>query len=476
MCEKGMIELKILPDKNLIPTAVAAIQEYAKLYFGSRKDINNIGLSLEEAISNITEFFMGNRSSYIEISARGENGQFIMTVSDSELPGDIDTLLKDEERIGLSVMESLMDQVIIENLGRTGRRQTLIKNYSSIPKIQEISDESIESEGSKHTYEIRPPKKEEMIEIVRLLYNEYGNTYDVEGAYFPELQWNRIQNDDAYFLIAVAENGEIASTFALTRMSDLPGIWDLCQAATKPKYRKGGLMKRLSQELIDYAISRPDISGIYTEATVLHPYTQLSVNHYGFVPTGFTLSVLPSDLFQGKAGTHEGRGSFAIGMRLLKDKAKTIFVKNEYRGFVSDICKNLGIERNIISDNAHIEHERTVSTEEYAKLIEVGYTHVLEIGTDYKKVFRRIDNEVRRKRGLTSEIYVPLDDPASAMLMDELLRSEYFPVRYLPCPEGPDFLVFTKMYSDPVNYDEIVTVEPYSSMLTLVKNFDPSYR
>ena len=50
------IELKVLPDRKLIPTAVAAIKEYAKLYFDDEKDIFNIGLSLEEAIANVTEF------------------------------------------------------------------------------------------------------------------------------------------------------------------------------------------------------------------------------------------------------------------------------------------------------------------------------------------------------------------------------------------------------------------------------------
>lgn len=467
------IELKVLPDRKLIPTAVAAIKEYAKLYFDDEKDIFNIGLSLEEAIANVTEFLMGNRESYIEVSANGENGQFIITVTDFELPGDIRKTLKDEETIGLSVMESLMDNVKYENLGRNGRRQTLTKNYYATPKIEDIKNEVDEPEGFKHTYEIRPPKEEEMIEIVRLLYDAYGETHDVDGVYFPEFQWNRILNDDAYFLVAVAENGEIAANFALTRVGDLPGIWDFAMGVTKGKYRKGGLMKKLASELMAYAKNRQDIKGLFTEATVLHPYTQLAFNHFDFVSMGYTLSVTPADLFQTKTARHEGRASFAIAMKILQDKPKTIHVLDDYKEFVQDLCNKLGIDRTIITDEPHFIYENTVTEEEFVKFIDVGYNHVLQIGNDYKDVFRNIDINVRKKGGLTNEIYVPLDDPAAILLMEELLKNEYFPVRYLPCPDSLDYMVFTKMYSDPVQYEEIATVSPFTEMLETIKSFDP---
>ena len=71
---------------------------------------------------------------------------------------------------------------------------------------------------------------------------------------------------------------------------------------------------------------------------------------------------------------------------------------------------------------------------------------------------------------------MPLDDPASIMLMEELLKNEYFPIRYLPCPDALDYMVFTKMYSEPVIYDEIVTVSPYTEMLDKIKSFDPALK
>ena len=467
------MELKLLPDKKLIPVAVAAIKEYAKLYFNNEEDVASIGISLEEAIINVTEYFMGNRTSHILITANGENGRFIITVTDYELPGDIKTLLKDDETYGISIMESFMDNVKFENLGRDGRRQTLIKNYSNTPKIDDITYELDEPEGFKHTYEIRPPKKEEMVEIVRLLYSEYGETHDADGVYYPDFQWNRILNDEAYFLVAVAENGEIAANFALTRVADLPGIWDFAMGVTKAKYRKGGLMKRIAGELMKYALSRPDVKGVFTEATVLHPYTQLALKHLDFVSMGFTLSVVPHDLFQARIATHQGRSSFAIGMKILRDKPKEIYVMDKYMGFVRDLCEKLEIDRTIITDNSHIMYENTVTEEEFSKLVDVGYNHIYKIGKDYKEVFKNIDINVRKKCGLTNEIYIPLDDPAAILLMEEVVKKEYFPVRYLPCPDSLDYMVFTRMYSDPVIYEEIATVSPYTEMLSQIRSFDP---
>lgn len=469
------IELKIFPDKNLIPVAVSSIKEYARLYFNDEKDILNIGLSLEEAIANVTEFFMGNRTTHILITADGNNGQFIVTVTDFELPGDIESL-KDEESFGLSMMENFMDSVKYENLGRYGRRQTLIKNYTSIPKLNVVDYSLEEPEGFKHTYTIRPPKEEEMVEIIRLVYSTYGVSHDVDSAYFPDFQWNRIQNDNAYFLIAVAENGEIAANFALTRMADLPGIWDFSLGVTKAKYRNGGLMKKLITALLEYAKTRPDIKGVFTEATVLHPYTQLAFNNYDFVSCGFTFSVTPHDLFQTQMAGHEGRTSFAIAMKIFSDTPKTIYVPNEYMGFVKDICDKLGINRTIVSDKAHITLDNTVTEEEYVKLIQVGYTHVYGIGKDYIETLKRIDNTERKKGALTNEVYVPLDDSASQLMIDELLKMGYFPVRYLPCSDNLDYMVFTKMYSDPVIYDEIKVVSPFKEMLEKVKGYDPSLK
>lgn len=472
-------EISIIPDSRMIPIAVSAAQTYASYYFTAEKDIHQIGMALEESIANITEFLSGNRIDPILITADAQNGEFILTVTDHELPGDIETTLKDEEKLGLTMMHSFMDSVRFENMGMTGRRQTLIKKYQDIPDHRmdlDFIEEEVEAEGDKHTYTIRPPKEEEMLEIVRMLYNEYGNTYDVDGAYFPEHHWNNIVNDQAYFLVAVAENGEIAANLTISRISYLPGIWDFSMAFAKEKYRKGNLLTRLAGALMDYAEKRPDISGVFTEATVVHPFTQKAFNHYGMHPIGFTLSMMPDTIYQPKINHHLGRGSFALSMRIFNDKAKTIYIRPEQAAFVQGIADSLETSRTIVSAEQEFIHEKTVTVEDFVKILDTGYIYFNEIGRDFAGELKRIDRFVRRSGGMTNELFINCDDPGAVFAANEAVRQGYFCVRYISCPEGNDYVVYTKMYSDPIHYHNIHTTSPYTEVLAQVKRFDPEHQ
>lgn len=469
-------EIKIVPDNLMIPIAVSAAQQYARYYFTREKDIKAIGMALEESIANITEYLAGNRQYPLVITADVQNGDFILTVTDRELPGDIETVLKNEDALGLTMMQKLMDEVRFEYLGMDGRRQTLIKHLSAtpalLPKLDFTPDE-VEAEGDKHSYTLREPKEEEMLEIVRMLYNEYGNSYDVEGAYFPEHHWQNIRNDQAHFLVAVAENGEIAGNLTISRMSYMPGIWDISMAFAKERYRKGSLLKRLTGALVEYARNRGDIDGLFTEATVVHPYSQMAFNHYGLMPVGFTLSMMPDNIYQPKIGGHKGRGSFAEAMCMFVKDKKTVYVRPEQREFLADIAASLGLERDIVTDEQDFIHDKTEVEEEYVQVLDTGYIYFNAIGRDFAAELKRIDMDIRKNGGMTNEIFLNADDPACVFATNEAVRQGYFCVRYMPCPQGRDFVVYARMYSDPIDYAGIATTAPYTEMLERVRRFDP---
>lgn len=473
------LELRIIPDNLMIPIAVSATCEYARYYFQSEKDVHSIGLALEEAIANITEHLTGNREYPIIITADAQDGDLVLTVTDRELPGTFDTVLTGENALGLTVMKNLMDDVKVEYLGMDGRRQTLVKHYENdsilIPSL-DFTEEEVEAEGDKHTYVIRPPKEEEMLEIVRMLYNEYGNSYDVEGAYSAEHHWKNIQNDQAHFLVAVAENGEIAANLTISRIPFMKGVWDISMAFAKERYRKGNLLKRLAAEMIEYARNREDISGIFIEATVVHPYTQRAFNHYGFMPVGFTLSMMPDNIYQPKINAHIGRGSFAEGMYIFNDAGKTIYVRPEQASFAADIAASLKVERNVVTDQLPCVHEASEVEVDYVKVLDTGYVYFTQIGEDFSSALKRVDMNIRKNGGLTTEIFINADDPGAVFAQNIAVQQGYFCVRYMPCPDGMDYIVYAKMYSDPVDYSDIHTISPYTEMLERVRSFDPEQK
>lgn len=470
------LEIRIIPDNRMIPIAVSATQEYARYYFQNEKDVRSIGLALEEAIANITEHLTGNREHPLIVTADAHDGNFVMTITDKELPGELDTVLKDENALGMTVMENLMDEVRYEYLGMDGRRQILTKHYESgshVISSLDFTEEEVEAEGDKHTYTIRPPKEEEMLEIVRMLYREYGNTYDVPGAYSADHHWRNIQNDQAYFLVAVAENGEIAANLTISRFPPLTGIWDISLAFAKERYRKGNLLNRLAAEIIDYAEKRGDISGILIEATVVHPYTQRSFNHYDFMPVGFSLSMMPETIYQPKINAHEGRGSLAEAMRMFRDDGKTVYIRPEQESFVADIAASLDINRKIITAETECLKDECVVDVDFVKVLDMGYVYFNEIGRDFDDALRRIDMDVRKNGGATIEVFINADDPCAVFAQNLAVRHGYFCVRYIPIPDASDYIVFARMYSEPANYADISTTSPYTEMLERVRQFDP---
>lgn len=470
------LELNIYPDSKMIPIAILPIKEYAKMYFDDEKDISNIGLAIEESIATVTEFLTGQRNYPITITANAKGGKFIITVTDKELPGDFEKVLTKEENIGQSILNLVMDETKTENLGMGGRRQTLVKNYSvEKPDFLKDSNENseIEPEGDKHTYTIRLAEHKDMIEIVRILYNEYGNSYDVEGSYDPEHHWEQVVNDEAIYLVAETEEKDIASITKLSRVSFLPGIWDLSMLMTKPKYRKGNLIKILIEGMLKYAKDRKDITGVFSEATTVHPYTQKAFNNFGLKSVGFTLGMMPRNIYQPVIAKHEGRGSFAEAMIIYDDKAKEIYIREEQKDFVKYIADSLGIKRIIKTSAPIAKNKKTVVVEDYVKVLDTGYVYINEIGEDIIEELHNIDYSIKKKGGLTNEIYLNAEDTGAIAAGSELVKMGYFCERYLPCKDGNDWIVYGNLFTDPIDYDTIKTEPPFDKVLEMVKSFDP---
>ncbi|MCQ2547309.1 MAG: hypothetical protein MJ161_07205 [Clostridia bacterium] len=244
-------------------------------------------------------------------------------------------------------------------------------------------------------------------------------------------------------------------------------------AFAKERYRKGNILKRLAGEMISYARSRDDISGIFIEATIVHPYTQRAFNHYGLMPVGFTLSMMADNIYQPKINAHVGRGSFAEAMSIFRDSGKTIYIRPEQASFVADISASLDIDRSIVSDELPFIHETCDVEEDYVNVLDTGYIYFNTIGSNFAEELKRIDMDVRRNGGLTNEIFINADDPGSVFAQNEAVRQGYFCVRFMPCPDRHDYIVYARMYSDPVDYSDISTTSPYTEMLERVRNFDP---
>ena len=105
-----------------------------------------------------------------------------------------------------------------------------------------------------------------------------------------------------------------------------------------------------------------------------------------------------------------------------------------------------------------------------------GYVYFTQIGEDFNNALKRVDMNIRKNGGLTTEVFINADDPGAVYAQNVAVEQGYFCVRYMPCPDGIDYIVYAKMYSDPVDYSDIHTTSPYTEMLEKVRSFDPEQK
>ncbi len=467
-------EIKISPEKSLLPVVLSSIGEYAKNFFDNKKDINKMILATEEAINNVLEYSITDHMKEIRITVDGSDGEFTVCVYDGGMPGDYEQTLTGEDKLGLTLMHGVTDQAFVENLGMDGRCQRLVKYYCHMPdfkkKVKTTKEQKIIEDAE---ITVKTPNKNEMLEVCRAFYNEYGLTYANDIIYYPERFYAAIAKDQMHSTIAVDQDGNFAGHHCTFEWDKVPGVWESGMAIVNSNYRNVGVFKKMMSRSYNYVHDDAKGKIFLGECVMTHPYSQKLRLRYGSFPVGFYFNMLAPDYAASSFKKAEDYSSVANAASAFDFTPKTVYLPEELHKPANYIYNGLGLERTILTDTKEPEKEVSKSTCFYYNNTKSGAININEIGKDYSKHVASSLRELKSKGADTIMLYFSVEDPSFEYVYNSAKDLGFFFTGIIPNADQGDVVTMEKLLQSVVNYDCNITISPFTELYEMVRKFDP---
>ncbi len=325
--------------------------------------------------TDIIEFENGIR---IDIRDWGEPMSWIKTRA-------VPINLKEDK--GFNRIYKLVDQFEFYNLGKEGKKFSIIKFLKSVGEnIENLKREDKKTAVKKGELKIRKFKKGDEEAIAKLIYRNYGYTYLKDLFYFPS-KILEYEGKKIYSVIAEIGN-EIVGHFALIKSKD-SNIAEVGVVVVDPRYKGRGIMGKMFDKLIDWA-KELGFDAIFGEAIMFHPFSQKSNLSHGFCESALVIGRVNEDtsLIDNTLSKKEERGSVLIGYRFFKKIEKKIHIPKIYAPKIEKIynrCENI----------SYINLQNSPKRDEYTKFAyfndPLSNTAVLVIDKVGKKFEEKFD-------------------------------------------------------------------------------------
>lgn len=136
---------------------------------------------------------------------------------------------------------------------------------------------------------------------------------------------------------------------------DKPGakVADSGMAIVDPRYRGHNLFKRMKQYAIEHGRDT-GMFGLYSESVTIHPYTQKGNMSLGAKETGCLIAFIGEHITFKKInedGLSQRQAVMLYYLKINQEPRRTVFIPEIYREFVTDIYNELGLRRDIFTEN-----------------------------------------------------------------------------------------------------------------------------
>ena len=309
----------ILPARTeYLPAIQAFVRELAKTANLPSKDIDFFQLAVEEATANVIEHaFLPSEDATFEIVCEHTPVAFMVRVRDKGLPFDPRQVKgakqgADQDDIagpglGLKLMKGLVDNMVLNNLGREGKEIVLTKfiqqkhigEFFPLERLERYKEPPSEKEKKeKVPFQVQLLQPEQAIEVAQCAYRTYGYSYVMENVYYPDRLVEMTRTGDLQAAVAVSETDrEVMAHSALEFQGRKHGIPEIGMGFTKPDYRGMGCQNALVTYLVECA-RKNQIKGIYSKAVTTHTFSQRILKKFDFIPCGLLVGHSPPKQFK----------------------------------------------------------------------------------------------------------------------------------------------------------------------------------
>ncbi len=495
--DKHITKLTVPNDISFLPVIHAYVTEVAKKAGFEKQSLSAIQLGVEEAVTNVIEHaFDPDQHETFDIICEPITLGLKIIIKEKGIPFDPSLLPRyDKERLetelsdkglGLYLMQEFMDEVSFHNLGRDGKETHLVK-YVSAKTVQEyfhsaeletIKREQEQKAGTPAapSYVVRLMKSSEAVEVSKCAFMAYGYTYTNEDIYYPDRIRDLNSSGKVISLVAATDQDEIIGHAALVIDDYDTAIAEAAMGFVKPKYRGHGCLNSLLTTLPEEA-RRRNLTGLYGEATTVHPYSQKASQKMGLRDCALLLSKMPAAEYKDIQSDSSQRRSYIYCFRYLQPPGPTaVHVPPHHRDMVEKLYAAIGMHQQMdvpdaagdsgSAEDGSIKVSTTSTMTAKIEIISCGKQVVAEVA----KVLKRLCAE----RLETIYLYLNISDPHTAAMTAACEDLGFFFAGILPGSSGKDRLLLQYLNNQVLDYSSIqIASDVGKELLAYVRERDP---
>lgn len=390
------------------------------------EDAQRLLLAVEEAFANALRYgFEPGVEADVTLRFEAQDGTARVTLAYVGLPFDpeqipdhtLDTASTPPARgLGLGLMRAFCDKVELRNLGRGHIETVLTKHYAAPDFPERQSPAGPEFSLAEQDYEFRPMRPEEAVEVSRLAFLAYGDSYFYDWLYFPNRIREMNEEGGLRSWVAIASNGEVAAHGALLRESSHSPVAEMCAGITRPGSRGRGCMDGLTRGLLDSA-AQIGVSAVFVTAVTSHAYSQKSSSKFGLRECALLLAVAPPARFRAITERAQQRESFLFMMRAFSlPSIPCLYPPPQHAAMIAQIYARLGFTPEYgATGSLPKEGARTLLVAKTHQDLNVGTLTVQEYGPDFVEALRAHQRSFRSQGVHVLRLGLPLANPATAV-------------------------------------------------------------
>ena len=311
----------------------------------------------------------------------------------------------------------------------------------------------------------------EINEAVSCIYEEYKYTYGYEELYIVNSIKRLIKEGVLNSYLVVNDHKQVAGHFALTNKETLPKMPEVSTVIVKKGFR--GI--HLGEKIFEYAVEQAklkNMSAIWTQPTAFHVGTQTICNRLGFVAVGFLFQYINDDV-KSEYNKNPRRLDLTMSVKLLKPMEFKIYCPHIIKNFAKNIFQQLNSPVEFLREkHLYEESEMTIQINDRISVAKVVFD---KVGIDLPERLAEI-RLARRKNNLAMiEVLISMQNYSIIYAFEYLKKEGFIFSGIIPGSDKGVYCVMQNLCDLTPEYDLIVTIEPYTTVLEEIKEIDDSF-
>ena len=330
----------------------------------------------------------------------------------------------------------------------------------------------------KVAYDVRGLQPGEAIQIAKCAYQSHGYSFFDDHIYYPER------------LIHMNETGEMISAVAVTKDNVFMGHAallyqypeDKCvNSPSSSSTSNTGAGRLQPPDRVSLACpKRRELQGVYAYAVANHVFTQKAMMRYQINDCGLLLATSPASWrFKGIAGDGDQRISVVLSYKYTGPVQKLrLYPPAHHRAMIEKLYRNIGAREHEYRDpdpdalSLAEDSEILTGINEAEGCAEI---FVSRYGRDVVRDVRRLLRKFCVKQIACINVFLNLEDPATALMTAEIESLGFFFAGILPHARIGDTLILQYLNNVDLDYARInVYSDMAKEILAYIKERDPN--